>query len=312
MSDEDLLYKLARDYYQKQMTQQEIARKYGISRIKVSRLLQQARFKGIVEISLMAPPSGFAELESELADRFSLDEVVLAPEESDGEQLLPALGRAAADYFVRSVEGGETVGLTWGTALSAFVQALPAENFPQMRIVQMLGGLGSPEAEAHCSGLVGRMAAKLNALGRILPAPGIVAIPEVREALLSDANIAAGLEMASRADLAFVGLGIADPESVLIREGSILNPEEAGRLKEAGAVADISLRFFDDRGCAVEDPVDKRVIGLSLEEIQGIPRTVGVAGGVRKREAVLAALRGSLVDVLITDIATGRWLAEQE
>jgi len=312
MGGEDRLYKMARDYYQKQMTQQEIARKYGISRIKVSRLLQQARMNRIVEINLKAPPSGFAELETDLADRFGLDEVVLAPEEVDGEQLLPSLGREAADYFTRSVEGGETVALTWGTALSAFVQALPAENYPQMRIVQMLGGLGNPEAEAHCSGLVGRMAAKLNALGRILPAPGIVSTPEVREALIADANIAAGLEMAAQADLAFIGLGIADPESVLIREGAILKREEVERLKAAGAVADISLRFFDQEGRAVEDPVDQRVIGLSLGEITKIPRIVGVAGGVRKRQAILAALRGSLVDVLISDIATGRWLAEQE
>ena len=311
MSTGDLIYKLARDYYQKEMTQQEIAAKYGLSRIKVSRLLQQGRQEGIVEISLKAPASSRADTEARLADRFGLEEIILA--DTDGErEILPALGAAAVDYFLRSVEGNETVALTWGTALSAFVQALPVMKFPAMRIVQMLGGLGSPEAEFHGSDLVGRMAARMQASGRILPAPGIVSSAAVREALLKDANIAEGLSRAASADIALVGLGIASADSVLMREGNILTPAEAERLKKAGAVGDISLRFFDAAGNAVPDALDERVIGLSIDEIRRIPRVIAIAGGPAKRRAIGAALRGKTIDVLITDAATGAWLLETE
>ncbi|MEA3459271.1 MAG: helix-turn-helix domain-containing protein, partial [Chloroflexota bacterium] len=58
-----LLYRIAQAYYVDELTQQEIANRFRLSRSKVSRSLQKAKHEGIISIDLVAPPSGLADLE---------------------------------------------------------------------------------------------------------------------------------------------------------------------------------------------------------------------------------------------------------
>jgi DNA-binding transcriptional regulator LsrR (DeoR family) len=47
--------------------------------------------------------------------------------------------------------------------------------------------------------------------------------------------------------------------------------------------------------------LDDRTIGLNLEELRNIRRKICVATGEEKLQGILGALRGKLVDVLVTD-----------
>ena len=47
--------------------------------------------------------------------------------------------------------------------------------------------------------------------------------------------------------------------------------------------------------------MEGRVIGIDLEALRLVPRVVGVAGGRRKLQALLGALRGRFLDILVTD-----------
>ena len=67
-----LMYRMAQAYYLDGQTQQEIAQRFGLSRPKVSRLLQRARDEQIVSITLVPPRGGAAELEAALEQRFGL------------------------------------------------------------------------------------------------------------------------------------------------------------------------------------------------------------------------------------------------
>ncbi|MCK5671863.1 MAG: winged helix-turn-helix transcriptional regulator, partial [Spirochaetales bacterium] len=148
MKETNLIYKIASLYFEDNLTQQQIAQKMGISRIKVSRMLQQARSNGVVEISLNKPQQNYTEEEKSIASKWNLNEVILsAPEYGSNEDLLKQLGVSASEYAIRILNGNETVSLAWGNTLSAFVQNLPKLDFPEIKIVQMIGGLGSPEAE---------------------------------------------------------------------------------------------------------------------------------------------------------------------
>ena len=153
-----------------------------------------------------------------------------------------------------------------------------------------------------------RLAQTLNAKPRLLPSPGIVGSELVRDALLQDTNIAETLKLAERADLAVVGIGVPDNGTVLY-QSKILTDREIWELQELGAVGDIALRFFDAHGAAIVHPINDRIIGLDLEQIKSIPRVIGVAGGAGKHEVIRAALRGGLVDVLITDDKTAALLS---
>ena len=73
-------------------------------------------------------------------------------------------------------------------------------------------------------------------------------------------------------------------------------------------MGDICLRFYDADGARVDSDVDRRVIGVTLDQLKRADRSVGIAGGERKYEAIRGALRGRWVNVLITDSTTAERL----
>lgn len=306
-----LLYKIARAYYEDNLTQQQIGERFGLSRVKVSRLLTRAREDKIVQITILPPQNPNADLERSLEARYGLLEVILVSSLSlDAATLRHELGAAAADCLTRCIQGNEIIALSWGSTLLAVIDELTPQSWPEVKVVQMLGGLGQPEADVYGADLVHRAALALGARPRMLSAPGIVSSSMVRDALLSEPQIADTLALSGRADMALVGLGRPTPNSVVMRAG-ILSEQELIGLRALGAVGDIALRFFDAQGRPVEHEINNRIIGLTLEQIRRIPRVIGVAGGADKYEVVRAALRGRLIHVLVTDEETGRRLAEE-
>ena len=110
--------------------------------------------------------------------------------------------------------------------------------------------------------------------------------------------------------VALVGIGTVQPSPMLARSGNVFSDDELGLVTRAGGVGDICLRFFDDRGRSTKSALDTRVIGLTLEQLQRVPRSVAVAGGERKVTAIKGALTGGLVSHLITDRSTAVRLLE--
>lgn len=305
-----LLYKVARAYYVDNLTYEQIGQRLGFSRTKVARLLKQAQDEKIVQIIITPPQNLNTELEQRLEAAYGLDEVVIVtPASYEQEAVLQALGPAIAECLVRCLKGSEVLDLTWGTAVLAAVDALPIQNWPDLTVVQMLGGLGKPEADVHGADLTRRTAQAFRARPRLLSSPGIVNSKLVRDALLADAQIADTLALAEQAAVALVGIGKPTPGSVVLRSG-ILTETELKELEARGAVGDIALRFFDANGKTIEHEINSRIIGLDLDQIKKIPRVIGAAGGEEKFEAVRGALRGKLIDVLITDEKTAVRLLE--
>jgi len=305
-----LLYKIANAYYEDGLTQQQIGARFGLSRIKVSRLLQRARDEGVVQITIVPPQNSDADLERALEQQYSLLEAIIVPvTTSHPAEVTPILGVAGADYLLRCLDGHEVVGLTWGSTLHALIEALPAQNWPKMTVVQLLGGLGSPEAEVHGTDLARLMAQTFGAKLRLLPAPGVVNSTLVRDALLTDSQISGTLALGEQADVGVLGIGIPAQGAVITSSG-ILPPDEIDHLIAEGAVGDIALRFFDGSGRPLHQPIDERIIGLTLEQIRKIPRRIGVAGGAGKLDVIRAALLGEYVNILVTDNITAQELLQ--
>jgi DNA-binding transcriptional regulator LsrR (DeoR family) len=297
-----LLYKIAKAYYKDGLTQQDIGERFGLSRIKVSRLLDQAREEKIVQVLIVHPPEALnVEYERKIEEMYHIKEaVVVSPTSNERPILYQELGEAAAACLVRHLQGHEVVGLTWGGTMKAIVDALPAESWPEMRVVQLLGGLGRPEAEMHGADLTRRMAQTFGAKPRLLYAPGIVPNKLVCDALKGDAQIADTLTLGGNADVIIVGLGRPTADSPVMQAG-ILTEMDRQALEQRGAVGDIALRFIDARGEPIEHEINERIIGVELESICKARRIIGVAGGSNKYEVIRAALMGKLINVLVTD-----------
>jgi DNA-binding transcriptional regulator LsrR (DeoR family) len=307
-----LLSKIGKLYYEQKLTQQEISERLRLSRPKISRLLQRAEEEGIIQITIFSPPGSYAELEQALENRFDLQEAVVVEVENPAspEAVARELGQAAANYLQRTLEPGDVLGLSWGSTLNAMVNALRPVEIEKVHIVQLLGGLGAPEAEVHATDLCRRIARLLNARLTLIPAPGVVNNQQIRQALLSDSHVQAAFDSFSSITVAYVGIGIPSPTSVVIRDGSIISPPQLDELLDLGAVGDIALRFFDASGQPIRSELDELVIGIDHNQLRQGGRVVGAAGGTEKLGAVYGALVGKWIDVLITDHALAQKLLD--
>lgn len=301
--DPQLLSKVSRLYYEQELSEAEIANRLHLSRPKVSRLLKEARKAGIVQIHITPPPGIYTELENELEQRFGLREAIVVDvgEPYYDESVTRSLGAVAARHLQETLRVGDTIGVSWGSTLNAMVAAIRPQRSTNTRVVQLIGGLGHPTAEVHASELCRRMANALQAELIPLPVPGIMHSVQAKEAVLSDSHIQRALSLFEKVNVAYVGIGSPTPDSVMMRDGTIMSPEDLAELQEQGAVGDIALRFFDAQGRPVQSDLNERVIGIQLDQLQKIQRVVGVSGGLKKFDAVRGALLGKFVNILITD-----------
>jgi DNA-binding transcriptional regulator LsrR (DeoR family) len=182
---------------------------------------------------------------------------------------------------------------------------------PDIKIVQMLGGLGNPDSDTHGTDLAIRIAQKFKAKARLLNSPGIVKTKELHDALMENIQVSETLKLAENIDIALVGIGALMENAFIVEQSSIISQVETSRLLSKGAVGDVGLRFFDAEGNLVDDEINERVIGLTHVQIRKVPRVIGVAGGVNKHLPVLAALRGKWISILITDEQTAQFLINQ-
>lgn len=316
-TDLRLMIKVGFLYYEHEYKQSEIAERLHLSRPKVSRLLRKARDQGIVQISVVPPGDDHVELETALEEQFGIDEALVvgatpgstATDGANGNSvtneafLKRQIGRGAARYLRRSIEENDVLGITWGTTLQAMVESMHKTPVEGVRVVQTLGGVGPPEAEAHAADLSRQLAHLLEARLTPLPAPGIVGSREAREVMFSDQHVQAALERFSQITTAYVGIGALSTNPIFSDDPAV-SPDAREKLDRAGAVGDIAMRFFDVEGHVTHASFEEGIIGITLEQLSTVERVVGVAGGNEKTQAIRGALCGGLIDVLITDHST--------
>lgn len=307
-----LMTKVAHLYYNQEMTQPEIASQLDLSQATVSRLLKRAKQEQIVRVTVNVPHGVYSELEEELQNIFGLKEAVVVDSVEHSDQILRDIGAAAAYYLETTLRTGDMIGVSsWSSTLLAMVDALqPLTRPSQIRVVQILGGLGSPSAEVYASRLVSRLANLVRGEAVLLPAPGIVGSPEAVPILLEDRYVRSAMSLFDQITIALVGIGTVEPSGLLASSGNIFSPEELDQLRAVGAVGDICLRFFDACGKPVATPLNNRVIGMKLDQLRQVKRAVGIAGGKQKLSAIRGALRGRLINVLITDRFTAQQLLQ--
>lgn len=302
-----LMYRVVCAYYEDGLTQQEIGDKYGISRMKVSRMLSKALKEKVVQIKINPPTAKYHHLESVIEAKYGLSEVVVVePGTNKINDVIESIGKATAEYLNGRIQGNEIIALSWGNTLRSMVNELNAGNFPNLQIVQMLGGLGDPNAEFHGADLTRRMAEKYSAKPRLIHAPGILKSKEFCDELINDIQVKNTLKLAAKADIAIVGIGLLG--ALPFHKYSILSEEDEKLLAKNNVVGDIALRFFNDKGQYVSSEIDERVLGISVSQLKKIPRIIGIAGGAEKVNVIKSALKGNLVHILITDSYTAREL----
>jgi len=303
-SRDDLLVRVAWLYYIEELTQQQIADRLHLPRVKVTRLLKKARDAGIVEFRI-AKPTAHLELERELRLHLGLKDAWVTPTPLRAERLRPALGEAAAEYLQPLFRPGLVVGLGMGRTLAEIPHFIEPHSNSECVFVEMVGGAGGTNLGFDTYNVSWRLAEQCGGAAEHVFTPVVVESAESRAALLQDPQIIATLGMAAQCDVGLVGIGGTGDDMLLFQLGHC-DDATIRDLRARGAVGDILGHFFDLNGQPVACEVDHRIIALSLDQLRAIPTVIAVAGGLEKTEAILGALRGSYVNALVTDAETAQ------
>ena len=306
-----LLAEVARLYYVKNLTQQHIAERFGVSRSKVSRMLNEARSSGLVEIRIHSPLILDTDLQEALKTRLGLREcLVLADPKAgtDASGRPGAIGRLSAlgaRYLQENLTDGSVVGVSWSSAVYHVVNARYLREKSNVIAVQMMGSIGGSIVELDGVSITARLADALGAKAHYLHAPMLVADAAVREGLMRDPHIRKTLDVARSADTMVVSVGAIDRSSGQYRTG-YLDDADMDYIRAKGAVGDICGSYFSYDGCPICLEMDERTIAIGYEEMKGIPNRIGVSGGMHKVRPNIGAARSGLLNVLITDEDTAR------
>jgi len=309
MTDEKILIKVAYYYYQREMTQGEIAKRLSMSRQRVNRILKKCRDQGIVEIRIRGERESFVGLEHQLEERFGLCRAVVLPT-PEQDRMEDVLGEAASEYLQSILTDDLTIGISWGQTIAAAAKMFRSrQDFRGLQVVQMVGNMGHAKRSAQPDEITRILAEKLNARPRLLYAPLLVASEEAKDAFLQEDSIATVISSLSQCDVAL--LSVSDAQRAFSYfDSSPIEPELMEELRNLGPVGNICLRFFDHQGNILPSALHKRIIGVEMDILNSIPDVVCVAGGELKRAALWGCLNGGLINTLITDAATANFLVE--
>jgi lsr operon transcriptional repressor len=288
-------------YYVEGLTQAEIAERLKMTRLRVNRLLAEARSSGLVNITINSRLESCVRLERALVAEFGLKAAVVVPSPADPDQVAAQIGKAAGDFVSRIIEESPSgiFGVGWGGTLRETIRHIRAGQYRGLTVTSMMGGL-TYGIEINTFEIASRFARLWQAECHYLAAPIYAGTPQSRDTILAQDVFEAAFARIQATDVAILSAGDLSERSLLVRYGLPGDIRVEG-LARAGAVGDILGQFIDRSGQAIAHPINRRAIALPLDELRRIPTVILASGGTNKADIIAASLRGKLASVLITD-----------
>ena len=311
-----LAYEAALMYYMDNQTMEAIAKRMGMSRSSVSRLIASAREEGLVRISLHPPEEPVETAAARLAAIYGINvTIVPVPSATTEVRRLERVATIAGRFIADAVEDNTTLGIAWGTTLSSVSERLVPKSVSGVRVVQ-LNGAASPATTGilYVGELLGNFSKAFGAEVLNFPVPAFFDYADTREALWRERSVKAVREAGRSADLVVFGVGaFATPVASHVYSRDYLGEEEMARLQGDGVVGDICTVFIRSDGSFADIELNSRASGPTPDELRKIPRRICVVAGAAKADALLGALRtGAVTDLIVDDECALLVLRESE
>ena len=302
-NEQMLMYEAATLYYEKKLTQQEIAERMKLSRQTVSRLLTDAVRENIVEIKVHNPERNRAALEAQLCERFGISRCVLCGAGSQDDAIRRVITvKAAAEYLLPTLRrGGLKIAVSWGRTVQELIRALPETPTSGNTVFPLFGATDNEQSYFSPNELARKLADKLGAELKRAWFPYKPDDPRDYDLLKQLSYYQKLQAMWDTADLAILGIGNTE---IL----DIFRNTFGGTRLQAQIVGDIATHFFDKEGHITE--LYQHKLCADVQNIKNAKQTIAIACGSEKISALTGALNTGLLNVLITDEHTARQLLE--
>lgn len=295
---------VARLYYQRGLSQTEVARQLSLSRPTVSKLVQHAKDRGFVSIEIHDPREVSSDVGRRLCATFGLADARVVAAAGTEDELLHELGGMGAQVLEENVADGDLVGITWGRTMQALALALTPQPRSGVQMVQLKGssGLGSPLAGHHET--VRLLCAAFNAYPHTLPLPVLFDSPGVKRLVEQDRHIEYVLDLGRSARSAVFTVGSVAQDAPLLGRDYLTTAERTAIARHA--VGDLCSHFIDAQGRPAVPELDERTVSIPLADLREKEIRICVAGGAGKVPVLRAALQAGYVSHLVTDERTAR------
>ncbi len=311
-----LAYEAALLYYMEDQTMEAIAKRMGLSRSTVSRLVASAREEGLVRISLHAPQEPAVTTASRIGELYGV-EVTVVPVSHPTSELrrLERVASMAGAMISELVTDGTTIGIAWGTTLSAVSERLVPRHVERVTVAQLNGAANPATTGTMFVGeLLGNFSRAFDAKVMNFPVPAFFDYATTRAALWRERSISAVREVGRGADIAVFGVGaFAAPVASHVYAGGYLSNDEILSLRRDGVVGDCCTVLVREDGSWADIEINSRASGPTPGELKEIPRRICVVAGAAKAKALVGVLRsGAVTDVILDDECAARVLEESE
>lgn len=294
-------------YYVAKNTQDEIAQKLQISRQSAQRLIALAVSEGLIKVRLDHPISHCMELAQQLKNAFNLIECEIAPSDPAEPNSNHGLAQSSAKILERYLKSEQPKTLAFGTgrALKSCIDELPNMQCEHHKLVSLVGNM-MHDGSASKFDIVVSMANRVNAKHFPMPLPVIAQTESDKQLLQGLAPVKSIFEHVANADATFVGIGHISQNSPLLVDGFI-EENEHQLLQTEGAKGEIVSWLFDENGDLLNTSLTQRIVSAPLT-INPTQPVYGIAAGDHKVDAIFAALKGQLINALITNEHTAEQL----
>src|SRR5262245_55830942 len=294
-------------YYIAGKTQDEIARQLKVSRATVQRLVSLCLAERLITFRLEHPIAACMDLATRLSERFTLRTCEIVPSDPAAPTTVAGIAERAASLLEATLHSPKPVIVAIGTgrAMRAAVEQLPPMNRPDHQLVSLVSNI-STDGSASFFDTVGRLAELTQARHYPTPLPILMSSETERDRMLEMGPMRKVRTLAMRADLRLVGVGQMDKNAQFHLDGFI-DRHELRELMKLGAVGELTGWAYDARGRFLKGGTNRRLTSLR-HPVPATALTVAAALGPAKVPAILAALRGRLINGLITDEATAKAL----
>jgi DNA-binding transcriptional regulator LsrR (DeoR family) len=287
-------------YYIAGNTQEEIARKLGVSRQTAQRLVSLSVSEKLIRVRLDHPIGVCLELAERLRHSFNIEFCEVVPSDPESTSTTVGVAQAAAMELERYLVSSHPVIAAVGTGrmLRAMSEQLTPMECPQHKLVSLVGNI-APDGSASLFDVASRVGDRVKAPHYPMPLPVIATTVHEKALLLAQTQLRNVVELAKQADVTFVGIGTIGDDAALLRDGFV-KADEMRALVRAGAVGEIIGWAYDDKGQLIDGLTNDRVLSVPLTQ-PAQKKVIGIVMSMPRLKGVLAALRGNLINGLITN-----------
>jgi DNA-binding transcriptional regulator LsrR (DeoR family) len=296
-------------YYVQAETMDAIAHHLGVSRSTVSRLLKEARERGLVRVTIVDPDRPLGRLADLFQQHFRVNaHIVQVRPGASNVFRLDQVARTAADILGELVTDGDTIGVAWGTTTSAIATHLRPRDLSGVTVIGLNGGANHQTTGLpYVGSILHRFADTFRGQEQLLALPAFFDDPATREAMWRERSTRHILRVRDSCRIALFGVGAlgADLQSH-VYASNYLNPDDLDDLQRQGVVGDVCTVMLREDGSYRDLEINRRATGMTPAELQRVPRRICVVSGLAKASPVLGALRAGVATDLVIDQETAR------